>query len=381
MRPFLWRHAEDDGLYVLESIIVDVEVLDGLAHTWYHANQVLDAAHLLDLLYLFVEVVEVKLILLDLLLQAACLLLVVLLLSPFDERNDIAHTEDAVCHTAWVERVERFHLLACADELDGLIDDASDAERSTTSGIAIKLGENNTRIVQPIIELLCRIDGVLTGHSVHDEEYLVRLSGITDVLYLLHQFLVDSLTTCRIDDEHVESLSFCMLNGILGNKYWICCAFFEMNGNAHLLAQHTQLFHSSRAESVASGKQRILPSLFLEQLRQLTAHRGFTCTVQASHEDDGRMAFEVHVGRLTAHQFCQLIVHDFHHQLLGLDGCQNVLAKCFLLNSIGESLCHLVVDVGIEQGTTHILQRLGDVDLGYLTFTFQYLERPFQPFA
>ena len=154
-----------------------------------------------------------------------------------------------------------------------------------------------------------------------------------------------------------------------------------MNGHAHLFAQHAQLLHGSRAERIAGREERIHVFLLLEHLGQLGAHGGLTCTVQASHEDDGRMSLEVHVGGLAAHEFRQLVVHYLHHQLLWLDGCQHVLSQSFLLDSIGEGLCYLVVDVGIEQGTTHIFQRLGNVDLGYLAFTFQYLERPFEPFA
>ena len=59
-------HAEDNGFDVLEGIIVDVHILDGFAHTRNHACQVLEVAHLLDLLNLLVEVVEVELVLLDL---------------------------------------------------------------------------------------------------------------------------------------------------------------------------------------------------------------------------------------------------------------------------------------------------------------------------
>ena len=374
-------HAEDNGFDVLEGIIVDVHILDGFAHTRNHACQVLEVAHLLDLLNLLVEVVEVELVLLDLPFQAASFFLVVLLLSSLDKRNDVAHAKDSVGHSAWVEGVERFHLLACADELDGLVDDTSDAKRSTASSIAVEFGENDARVVQPVIKLFCRIHGILTRHGVHDEQYLVGLDGITNVLYLLHQFLIDSLTTRRIDDEHVESLSLGMLDGILGNKHGVGCAFFYVNGNAHLFAQDTKLFHSCRAERVAGGKQRILSSLFLEQLCQLATHRGFTCTIQTSHKDDGRMAFQVHVGGLSTHQLGQFIVHNLDHQLLWLDGRQNVLTKCFLLNSISEGLCYLVVDVCIKQGPTHIFQRFGNIYLSYLAFAFQYLERPLEPFA
>ena len=93
------------------------------------------------------------------------------------------------------------------------------------------------------------------------------------------------------------------------------------------------------------------------------------------------MAFEVHVGCLAAHEFCQFVVHDFHHQLLWFDGGQYVLSECFLLDGIGEGFCNLVVYVGIEQGATYVFQCFGDIDFCNLSFAFQYLERPFEAFA
>ena len=115
------RHALDDGFYALEGVVVDIHILERLAHSRYHAGQILQITHALNLLYLVVEVVEVKLVLLYLLLQTLCLLLVKLLLGTFYQRNDIAHAQYAVGHTCRVEGVNGIQLLACAYKLDGLV--------------------------------------------------------------------------------------------------------------------------------------------------------------------------------------------------------------------------------------------------------------------
>ena len=99
MLAFLRGHGVDDGLDALEGVVVNVDVLDGFAYTGNHAGQLLEVTHLLDLLNLTHEVVEVKLVLLNLLLQALSFLFVVLLLSTFYERDDITHAEDTVGHT------------------------------------------------------------------------------------------------------------------------------------------------------------------------------------------------------------------------------------------------------------------------------------------
>ncbi len=126
MLPLLRGHRHDDGLDALERIIVDVHVLDGLAHARYHGSQVLDVAHLLDLLDLVVEVHESELVLGKLLLQLAGLLLIILLLGLLHEGYHIAHAEDSVGDTVRVEDIEGLRLLARAHELDRLADHSLD---------------------------------------------------------------------------------------------------------------------------------------------------------------------------------------------------------------------------------------------------------------
>ena len=64
----LGGHGVDNSLDALEGIILDVYVLDCLTDTRDHRGEILDVPHLLDLLDLGKEVIEVKLILGDTLL-------------------------------------------------------------------------------------------------------------------------------------------------------------------------------------------------------------------------------------------------------------------------------------------------------------------------
>ena len=65
---------------------------------------------------------------------------------------------------------------------------------------------------------------------------------------------------------------------------------------------------------------------------------------------------------------------NLHHELAWLDGGQHVHAQCFALHVVRETLGHFVVDIRIEQRAAHVLQRLGDIDLGDFSLTFQYLK-------
>ena len=61
-------------------------------------GQFLQVAHLLDLLDLVQEIVEVELVLLDFALQPLGFFFVILLLGALHQRYDVAHAQDAVRH-------------------------------------------------------------------------------------------------------------------------------------------------------------------------------------------------------------------------------------------------------------------------------------------
>ena len=90
------------------------------------------------------------------------------------------------------------------------------------------------------------------------------------------------------------------------------------------------------------------------------------------------MAFQLEFRGLTAHKLGQLVVHDLHQQLARLHCRKHVLAQRLGLDAVRESLGHLVVDVGVEQGAPNVFQGFGDVDFGDAAFTFKDLERPFK---
>ena len=145
-----------------------------MAHTGYHGCEVLDVAHLLDLLYLLVEVPEVELVLGQFLSQLAGLLLVVLFLGLLDQGDHVAHAEYTVGDTVGMEDIEGLHLLAGADELDRLVDHGLDREGSTAAGITVHLCEHHSVEVETVVEGLGGLHGVLTGHGVDHEEGLGR---------------------------------------------------------------------------------------------------------------------------------------------------------------------------------------------------------------
>ena len=114
--------------------------------------------------------------------------------------------------------------------------------------------------------------------------------------------------------------------------------------------------------------------LILQKLSELTAHRRLTSTIETCHHDDGRTSLELEFLRLATHKKSKFIVNQFHHQLAWFNGSKHIHAQCLLLYGVGEALGNFVVDIGIEQGATNVLESFGYVDLCYFAFTLEYLK-------
>ena len=88
------------------------------------------------------------------------------------------------------------------------------------------------------IELLGRIDCVLTGHRIDHEERFARFDGSLDGRDLLHHLFIYGQTSGRIDDYRVEVVRPGVLDRILGNLYRVLVSLFGVDLHADLLPQN-----------------------------------------------------------------------------------------------------------------------------------------------
>ena len=100
----------------------------------------------------------------------------------FDEREHVAHAEDAADDAVGMEGLEGVGLFAGADELDGLAGDVADGEGRAAAGVAVHLGEDDAGEAEALVEVLGGVDGVLAGHGVGDEEDLLRVEQLFELL-------------------------------------------------------------------------------------------------------------------------------------------------------------------------------------------------------
>ena len=179
-----------------------LHLLEHLAvHAGEHLHQPLERSELLDLLHGGEEVLEVHPLLADLLLHLARDVLVEGALRLLDERDDVALLEDAARHAVRMEVLQRVGLLADADVLDRLLEDAVDRERRTAARVAVHLRQDDAGDAESRVEALGDLHGVLAGHAVGDEQDLVGLDGGLELLELRHHVVVDLQTSRGVDDH------------------------------------------------------------------------------------------------------------------------------------------------------------------------------------
>ncbi len=185
-----------------------------------------------------------------------------------------------------MEHVDGLHLLARTHKLDGLGDHGADGEGGTATGVAVELGEHHAVEVEPVVELLGGVHGILTRHGVDHEQRLVGLDGLLQVGNLVHHLLIDGQTAGGIDDDHVIVFLLGLADGVLGNLHHVLVAVLGIDIDAHRLGHDLQLLNGGRTIDVAGHQQRLLVLTLLQHLGQLAGKGGLTGTLQARHQDD-----------------------------------------------------------------------------------------------
>ena len=202
--PLVRRHREDDRLDVLELALVHlVEPFELLAEAGDHLEDALERPHAAKHLVAREEVVEAELALHHAALELFLLVLLDRRLGALDQREDVAHAEDPRRHPVRVEPVERVELLADRRELDRLAGHRAHRERRAAARVAVELRQHDAVEVDPLLERLRDVDGLLAGHRVEDEQDVRRLRLAPDGRELLHQLLVDVEAAGGVEDHDV----------------------------------------------------------------------------------------------------------------------------------------------------------------------------------
>ena len=101
------RHGLNDRLGARHGLFIDGRALERAGvHARHHACQIFQAAHALELRQLVIEIGKREFVAAELLLQLLGLLLIERSLCLFDQRQHVAHAENARGHAAGMERLD-----------------------------------------------------------------------------------------------------------------------------------------------------------------------------------------------------------------------------------------------------------------------------------
>jgi hypothetical protein len=143
-------------------------------------------------------------------------------------------------------------------------------------------------------------------------------------------------------------------------------------------AQGLQLVDRSRSLQVGGHQQRP-PALFLEHLGELPGSGGLSRPLQADHEDHKGWGCLGETYCLRPERGHQFLMDDLDDLLARCDRLGDILAHGPLFDAGEERLDHDHVDIGLEQGESHLAQRGVDVLLGQLALAPQCREDGLEP--
>jgi hypothetical protein len=159
-------------------------------------------------------------------------------------------------HALGIELLERVRLLSHADILDRLFGNTIDRQRRAAARIAVHLRENYTGDVEPRVEALRDLHGILARHAVGDEEDLVGMDRRLETLELLHHVVVDLQSTGGIDDDHAIARALRLFDAGLGNSHDVLRIALGVDGHIELCAERLELIDGRRSVDVAGDKTR-----------------------------------------------------------------------------------------------------------------------------
>ena len=200
-------------------------------------------------------------------------------------------------------------------ELDRLAGDGLHRERRAAARVAVELRQDDAVEVDPLLERLRDVDGLLAGHRVEHEQDVRRLRLAPDRGELLHQRLVDVEAAGGVEDHDVAAVGLRALDPVAHGLAPGRCARRRRRGRRPAR-------RAGSSWSIAAGRWRsaatsagFRPS-FCEQQRELAGGGRLARALQAGEEDRRRRPRrERELRGARAHQLGQLLVDDLHDLL------------------------------------------------------------------
>src|ERR1039457_490024 len=349
----LGRHGEHDRLHTAEILLGGHRgpcLLHQFAAAREHAEHTFERAHAPQLTQLRKPVVHGQVTREGALDHLLRLLLVELVLRALDEREHVAHTENARRHAVGRERLQVGHLLAGAAVHDRLADGRAHREWRTAPGATVELGEDDAVDADGIVESLGDVHGLLAGHGVDGEDDLVHRRRLADVAQLLEQWLVDLETSGGVEDHDIAVEPCRFRNPACAELRDLRLAVGNGHRNLVVEAELLELLHCGGPRDVGCDQHRTV-TVAPDRNAELGGGGGLARALEADQHDHRRwVRLVLDLALLTTEQRDELVVDDLHDLLTGGQRLEHVTADGGLAAPVDKIACDPEVDVCLEQG-------------------------------
>ena len=120
---FFFGHGRNNGQLAVKKIVIKTGSRNLVFHfsdTRHHAENTAHTAQFFHLLELFGQIAQVEFALLHFFGKCGCFFLIYCFGSFFNQRNNVAHTQNTIGNAARMEFFQRFHFFAGCNGLDRL---------------------------------------------------------------------------------------------------------------------------------------------------------------------------------------------------------------------------------------------------------------------
>ena len=245
--PLLRRHRIDDRHLPLEHLFVEIafgELILDLGDAGQHRHQPAHAAHILHLRELLAQIGEIERAAAHFLGDARRLFGVDGGAGLFDQRDDVAHAEDAAGDAGRIEILDGVEFFAGADQLDRLAGDRAHRQRRAAAAVAVDAGEHDAGEADALVEAAGEIDGVLAGQRVGDQQHFVRGRGAPHFRRFVHHRFVERDAAGGVEQHDVVAAEPSRLQRAVGDLHRRLAGDDRQRIDADLLAEHGELLHA-----------------------------------------------------------------------------------------------------------------------------------------
>ena len=206
----------------------------------------------------------------------------------FDEGHHVAHAENAAGDARGIKIFQRVGLFAGADQLDRLAGHGAHRQCGAAASIAIDARQHDAGQADALVECACKIDCVLTGQRVGDQQHFMRVRGGFHLSRFRHHLFVERGAAGGVEQHDVVAAELSGLQRALRDLRRHLPRDDRQRVDRKIATEHGKLFLRGRAIDVERRHQNFFLVALGQAARELCGGGGFAGALQAHHHDRDR---------------------------------------------------------------------------------------------